>query len=391
MVSTVDKKTETGESPVRLCNYTDVYYNSWLTSELPYMEATVSEDELRRFGLRAGDVVITKDSETADDIAIAAYVPEDVPGVVYGYHLAVLRANPDVLTGRYLFWHLCSESARSAFSKAAVGITRFGLRSDAYSTVKVSVPTFEEQRAIADYLDAETARIDALIEKKTIIPQLLKERRGARLHSLLSEADGKFRTMLLGQVVRRVIDYRGRTPEKSEVGMPLVTASNVVDGRLDMELAPQFVPRSIYLDWMARGMPEVGDVLLTTEAPLGEVAVVADTGIALAQRIVSLRPTPRYVSPEYLMMYLREGRGHDELLARASGSTVMGIRSDRLRQVPVVVPPPAIQRAIVSTIAKLDERLGELDTLIGRQVAVLAEHRTALVTAAVTGKGLVAA
>ena len=155
-VSNVDKKTASDEQSVRLCNYTDVYYNERITPDLPFMEATASADQIERFGLRAGDVLLTKDSETSDDIAVPAYVVADLPGVVCGYHLALLRPGQEV-DGRYLFWALTSRSSREQFSASANGITRFGLRYDSFGEVRVPLPPIAEQRAIADYLDRETA------------------------------------------------------------------------------------------------------------------------------------------------------------------------------------------------------------------------------------------
>ena len=130
-VSNVDKKTASDEQSICLCNYTDVYYNERITADLPFMEATASADQIDRFGLRGGDVLLTKDSETPDDIAVPAYVDADLPGVVCGYHLALLRPSPDV-DGRYLFWALTSRSSREQFSALANGITRFGIRYDSF-------------------------------------------------------------------------------------------------------------------------------------------------------------------------------------------------------------------------------------------------------------------
>lgn len=91
--SNVDKKSVEGEKPVRLCNYTDVYYNDVIEPQSTFMDATASDDQIEKFTLRAGDTIITKDSETPDDIARSAYVPSDMPGVVCGYHLSMVRPN----------------------------------------------------------------------------------------------------------------------------------------------------------------------------------------------------------------------------------------------------------------------------------------------------------
>lgn len=121
--SNVDKKSIEGESPVKLCNYTDVYYNDSIRAEMESMDATASEEQVKKFALRAGDVIITKDSETADDIAIAAYVPKTLPGVICGYHLSMLRPRADV-NGLYVKRVFDSIYAKSLFSVRANGLTR---------------------------------------------------------------------------------------------------------------------------------------------------------------------------------------------------------------------------------------------------------------------------
>jgi type I restriction enzyme, S subunit len=104
--SNVDKHTIEGEEPVCLCNYTDVYYHEYINGNLDFMEATASLQEISKFELQEGDVIITKDSESWNDIAIPAYVVSDLPKVLCGYNLAQIRPNPELVRGRYLF-RLC--------------------------------------------------------------------------------------------------------------------------------------------------------------------------------------------------------------------------------------------------------------------------------------------
>ena len=93
--SGVDKKAVEGELPARLCNYTDVFYNNRITPDMDFMGATANQSEFDRWLLKSGDVLFTKDSETADEIGIPSYVPEDLPGVLCGYHLALARPSAD--------------------------------------------------------------------------------------------------------------------------------------------------------------------------------------------------------------------------------------------------------------------------------------------------------
>ena len=124
--SNVDKKSKENEEKVLLCNYTDVYYNEEITADLPFMKATASDVQIRKFTLKRGDTIITKDSEDPNDIAVPAYVPQDLEGVVCGYHLTLLRPENGTCGG-YLKRVMDTQYARSVFATRANGITRYGL------------------------------------------------------------------------------------------------------------------------------------------------------------------------------------------------------------------------------------------------------------------------
>ncbi|MEU9876620.1 restriction endonuclease subunit S [Streptomyces phaeochromogenes] len=259
------------------------------------------------------------------------------------------------------------------------------------AALPVPLPTVEEQRRIADFLDAEIkklARIELLSSK---VSCLLGERQASLLSNCFSsrttEADGALPVNLaLRRVVNRWIDYRGATPEKTVSGVPLVTAKNIRDGKIDMAASREYIAEDAYSDWMRRGLLMRGDVLLTTEAPLGQVAMVDDPGVALAQRVIVLRADQRFCSPEWLYWYLRSPHGQAELELRATGSTALGIKADRLRGVPIPVFKPAEAK---ERLAQLQSQVSQIESLQGelsRQRALIAERRQALITAAVTGQ-----
>ena len=177
-LSNVDKHSEEGQVPVRLCNYVDVYYNDLITVDLEFMNATATPAQVRRFRLLAGDVVITKDSESWTDIAVPAVVGEDLSDVLCGYHLAHIKPGPG-LDGRFLARQFSAIGTRDQFYVAANGITRFGLGGDAICTGLFPIAPIEEQRTIADFLDRETAKIDALVAAKDRLIKLLQEKRTA--------------------------------------------------------------------------------------------------------------------------------------------------------------------------------------------------------------------
>ncbi len=152
ILSSVDKKSKPGEQPVQLCNYMDVYKNHFIRGDLDFMWATATEREISKCSLVAGDVVITKDSEKYDDIGVPALIREDIPNLVCGYHLAILRPSSREIDGAYLFYALGATEAQHQFHARANGVTRFGLRKNDISDIEIPLPPLPEQRAIAHVL-----------------------------------------------------------------------------------------------------------------------------------------------------------------------------------------------------------------------------------------------
>ncbi|MCH8312768.1 MAG: restriction endonuclease subunit S [Nitrospinae bacterium] len=163
--SNVDKHIHDNEIPVSLCNYVDVYYNDRITPELDFMQGSVSEPELEKFQLKKGQVILTKDSESWDDIGIPAYVSEDMPEVVCGYHLSLIKPNDIELDGSYLGWLAISDALNDQFKLAANGVTRFGLPLYSICNALILLPSVPEQQAIARFLDERMAKIDAFLAK----------------------------------------------------------------------------------------------------------------------------------------------------------------------------------------------------------------------------------
>jgi type I restriction enzyme S subunit len=185
--SNVDKKSYKDGIPVRLCNYTDVYYNDFITDNMKLMKATATSIEIRRFSLHPGDVVITKDSEAWDDIAVPACVSEPLDNVLCGYHLSIFRPHPTMLDGRFLLRTIQANGVREQFWVEARGVTRFGLGQDGMKDALLPLPPIPTQKSIANYLDHKTAAIDSLIEKKRRLLDLLAEERTALINQAVTK------------------------------------------------------------------------------------------------------------------------------------------------------------------------------------------------------------
>ena len=174
-ISNVDKHIKEGEEPVRLCNYVDVYNNDYINEQINFMRVTATAEEIERFRLKEGDVLITKDSETWNDIGVPALVTETASDLISGYHLALLSPQANELEGGYLLRALQSKTLSYQFHVQAKGVTRYGLSQDSIKSVWLPIPPFPEQAAIAEYLNEATADIDEAIDKKQRLIELLKE------------------------------------------------------------------------------------------------------------------------------------------------------------------------------------------------------------------------
>jgi type I restriction enzyme S subunit len=184
--SNVDKKTVEGDIPVQLCNYVDVYKNRAITADMDFMQATATPSQVEQFSIHADDVIITKDSEAWDDIGVPAHVPNVIENLVCGYHLTLVRPNPQKLLGAYLARCFESEGLRDQFCVAANGVTRYGLGTQEIKCFVLPVPPISEQRAIVAFLGRETERIDALIARKQRLIELLEEKRQAVISKVVT-------------------------------------------------------------------------------------------------------------------------------------------------------------------------------------------------------------
>jgi len=195
--SGVDKHSHDDEMPVRLCNYTDVYKNDRITGDMDLMRATATAAEIARLTLKAGDVILTKDSETPDDIGVPAWVPESLPGVVCAYHLGLLRPEPERVLGEFLFRAIGSARIAQQFHVLATGVTRFALgKHDVKNAVIPLPPTVAEQQAICRWIAEETQPLDEAIARAEDEIKLIRE----------------YRDRLIADAVTGQVDLRGWQP-----------------------------------------------------------------------------------------------------------------------------------------------------------------------------------
>src|SRR3989344_1327833 len=173
--SNVDKKSFDDETEVFLCNYVDVYKNELISSKIDFMKATANKDEINKFLIKKGNVLITKDSEEHTDIAVPALVTENFEKVLCGYHLSQMIPNESQLLGAYLFELFRSKRFNTQFIVAACGVTRFSIGSYDVTNAYISLPPIKEQQQIVNHIQSETTKINQTINKIQREIELLQE------------------------------------------------------------------------------------------------------------------------------------------------------------------------------------------------------------------------
>ena len=165
-----------------------------------------------------------------------------------------------------------------------------------------------------------------------------------------------FETYRMEDALEALIDYRGKTPQKENEGIVTLSAKSVRDGYIDYSQC-YFISQEEYNRFMVRGFPQVGDVLLTTEAPLGVTARLDRNDVALAQRLLTLRGKTGLLDTGYLYYYLRSPVGQAKLKERQTGTTVTGIKQAEFRRIEIELPPFDIQHKIVAVLETIDEKI----------------------------------
>jgi type I restriction enzyme, S subunit len=395
-VSNVNKIPSPDEEAVRLCNYTDVYKNDFITLDLEFMKATATFEEIEKFGLLENDVIITKDSESWDDIAVPALVKETADDLICGYHLALLRPNPEKLEGRFLLRCLQTRVIRLSLELEATGVTRFGLPKDAIGDMPLPLPPLELQRRIADYLDAETTQIDALILEKERMLDLLEEKRAALISQAVTkglDAGVKMKDSgleWLGKVpahwkLERAKQFFALREEVSESGEEeLLTVSHItgVTSRAEKDVN---MFKAEDMTGYKRCQP--GDFVINTLwAWMGAMGIAWQEGIVSPAYHVYI-PRAELI-PEYVDLLGRSKPFVAEVIRFSKGvwSSRLRLYPESFLDIQLPVPPLSEQHEIVSRVEIETKKNLEFKNAIDDSLELLRERRSALITAAVTGQ-----
>lgn len=173
-------------------------------------------------------------------------------------------------------------------------------------------------------------------------------------------------TIKLGKLALNIIDYRGKSVPKSDRGVPLITARNIRQGFIDFK-EKEFISSENFVDWASKGFPAAGDVLITSEAPLGMVALFPEGEYAIGQRVICIQPNHQLVDSKYLMYQLLSESGQRKLYKLSSGSTALGIKQSELKKIEVLLLPLEDQKKIAQILSTWDEAIEAVEILIEKK------------------------
>ena len=373
-VSNVDKKSYATGRPIRLCNYMDVYANDYLTSALlDFMPATASPSEIERFALHAGDVVITKDSETPDDIGVPAVIVEDIDGLVCGYHLALIRPKASVHP-TFLAKQLASALTNRYFAANATGSTRFGLAIGTIEKLDVPTPPIAEQAKIAEVLstvDRAIEKTEALIAKQQRIKTGLMQdllTRGIDEHgNLRSEQTHKFKdsplgripvgweVITLGAMLKRVRGYLQTGPFGSQLhaheyvheGTPVIMPQDILNGQISTSVIARIPERRANELHRHRLLPN--DIVFSRRGDLSRAAGIGEreAGWICGTGCFLLRVSPDAIESTWLANVYRHHHVQRQVETNAVGSTMPSLNNAVMENLIIAFPRADEQHEIM--------------------------------------------
>ncbi|QEM10192.1 restriction endonuclease subunit S [Mucilaginibacter rubeus] len=384
MPSNVDKKTVEGEQQIDLCNYVDVYKNDFITADMAFMTATASDSQIEKFSLKAGDVIATKDSEDPTDIAVPAFVPKDIQGVICGYHLTLMRPDANQLNGNFLFWLIKSTYYNQFFSTQANGITRYGIGTYSFKNVPIILPSINEQKHIAHYLNTKTAKIDKLISDKERLTELLNEECIAIINQAVTRGID-----LNVPMKDSAIDWLGDVPRHWQVKRmkylcDIGTGDKDTENREDDGAYPFYV-RSQTIERISSYSFD-GEAILTAGDGVGVCKVwhYVDGKFDYHQRVYRMSDF-KEVSGKYLYYYLKYNF-EKEVKKLSAKSTVDSLRRPMFQNFLVSFGSITEQASIVNYVEAEEKRIENIIDKTKQEIELLKEYKTSLISEVVTGK-----
>ena len=357
-VSSVDKHIVEGETIVPVCNYTDVYYNDIITSKIAknFRLGSVTDIEKQKFSLYQGDVIITKDSETANDIGIPTYIAEDIPNLVCGYHLSILRAK-QTLDSKYLSFALQTSKSKYTFYRYANGITRFGLTQDTYKNIPIALPPLEEQKEIAHILSKQ----DEYIDKLNQLIQAKEKNFLGLIQTLITDRVNEWGTVQASNIMD-IRDGTHDSPILLEKGVQFVTSKNIKNFSIDFENV-SYISLTDSVQINKRSAVEQDDILFSMIGTIGEIALIDFKPNFCIKNVGLFKHNKQKILPYFLLNYFQTSLFKKMILKLLNGGIQKFLSLGALRKLQIPLPPLEEQERIANILSIAQSEISKLKEL----------------------------
>jgi type I restriction enzyme S subunit len=295
-----------------------------------------TQEKIRPEGAKRSRLVVEGDFILSNSMSFGRPYIMKTTGCIHDGWL-LLRPKEPRINQDFLYYVLGSDLIFRQFNLLAAGSTVRNLNIGLVKTVRIPVPPKSEQERIVAVLDEAFERIAAAKANAKTNQDRASSLLAYELSSLIARGKETWTSSTLGSSVK-FIDYRGRTPEKTVSGLPLITAKNVRMGYIKDD-PREFVAPASYEKWMTRGIPNKGDVLFTTEAPLANVAQLETSErVVFAQRIIIMQPDQRKLDSTFLKFLLLSPPVQKLIHEKGTGATATGIKASLLKTVTILFP-----------------------------------------------------
>ena len=307
-----------------------------------FIPEKLHEELYKRVAPQIDDILLAKNGTTG----VAAIVDRDIVFDIY-VSLALIRPNPEIVMPRYLLYAINNPVVKGYFDSSLKGIGVPNLHLKNIRETPIKIYDLETQKAIVEKLDKVCELISLRKQQLAKLDELVKARFVEMFENVTEEN--------ALENLCHFIDYRGKTPEKSDSGLPFITAKNIRMHYMSFD-TQEFISKENYDKVMTRGIPKVGDVVFTTEAPLGNVCRIPqfDTDFYIGQRIITMQT--KLLNPVYLEYALSSDDFKRKLVGKSSGSTVTGIRSKLLGKLTIPVPSKGLQNQFATFVERVDKQ-----------------------------------
>ena len=310
--------------------------------------------------LENGDILMSH-INSEKHLGKSAIVENNSEKIIHGMNLLCIRVDVNLVDSKYMYYYFNHPIFRTKLPK----ITKKSVNQASFSVtdlknIEIEVPSIEAQKKTVEVLDKAQELIDKRKEQIEVLDALVKSRFIEMFGDPVSNPKG-WRETNLGDLFVGDVDYRGKTPPKSAEGIPLISAANVKMGKVDLSNA-DYISEEDYKNWLKRGIPNYNDILITTEAPMGRVALYPKGLYQLSRRVIAFEPDKERLNPYFALYTISSESWQKRLYKKVRGSTVPRILKPDILSQQIQTPPIELQNEFEKFVNQVDKLKSQMET-----------------------------